>query len=104
MTELIRGTTPVVRFTFSTISVADITTAYLVIRQGGADVIKKDISGATTGTGYIQWVLTQAETLALKLGVNADICLDWLLNDGTRGVGKTMRVTVGTSAINEVLV
>jgi len=101
--EIVRGTTPTIRYTFSTVDVADITTAILMIKQNGAKVIDRGLDTATIGTAYLEWKLTQAETLKLTEDILADICLDWLLNDGTRGIGKTATVQVSSSAKNEVI-
>jgi hypothetical protein len=101
--EIVRGTTPTIRYTFKTLDVTDITTAYLMIKQSGAKVIDRGLDTATVGTDYLEWKLTQTETLKLTEDILADICLDWLLDDGTRGIGKTVTVQVSSSAKNEVI-
>lgn len=101
--EIVRGTTPFIRYTFSTVNVADITTTYLMIEQDGAKVIDRGLDTATVGSNYLEWKLTQTETLKLTEDILANICLDWLLDDGTRGIGKTVTVQVSSSAKNEVI-
>lgn len=102
MANIVRGTTPLIRYTFNSITVTDITTAYLVLRQG-KDVVTKTLADCTVGDGFLDWVLTQEDTLALNDKRPCEICLDWLLNDGTRGVGRTAQVGVGNPAKNEVI-
>lgn len=103
MNNIVRGTTPLIRYTFDSITVTDIVTAYLVIKQNGDAVITKTLTDCVVGDGYIDWVLTQEDTLALKNSRSCDICLDWLLNDGARGVGRTAQVGVTNSAVDEVI-
>lgn len=99
---IIRGTTPTVIFTFDTVSVSNITAAYLVIKQGDDVVIKKDISAATVGED-IRWTLTQQETLSLKRKPNATIYCDWKLRDGTRGRSRTQTEPIMDSGVDEVI-
>lgn len=76
-----RGTTPTIRFAFNTINVADIAVCYLTILQGKLK-IEKDLSEATVGGGgYLEWSLTQEETLALG-DENIDIQIRYRLGDG----------------------
>lgn len=103
MGNIVRGTTPLIRYTFDTISVNDITQAFIVLKQGCNDVVTKTLDDCTIGDGYIDCVLTQEDTLALCDKKPCDICLDWLLADGTRGVGRTAQVGVSNSAVNEVI-
>lgn len=62
LTKIGRGTTPTIRITFSEIDTDDITDAYLTLKQGETTV-EKDLEDADVGSGYIDWELTQAETL-----------------------------------------
>ena len=62
---IVRGTTPTIRFNLQNIDTSDIAAAYMTIAQNNATVIEKDLSQAVTGTGYIEFSLTQNDTLAL---------------------------------------
>ena len=103
MEEIVRGTTPTIKYTFSTINTSNLTVAKLVIQNTNDSLVEKDLSAATIGTGYIQWVLPQSDTLALPDASYVTVKLDWLLNDGTRGIGKTIDLKVSSSAVNEVI-
>lgn len=92
--DIVRGTTPTIKYTFSTIAGTDITAAYLTFTQSGVVVVEKDLSDATTGSNFILWTLTQAETLLLRPCVPVRIMLNWKTTDGTRGIGKTINATV----------
>ncbi len=92
---IIRYTTPTIKFTFSDISVNNITTAYLIVKQNGRTVIERDLSSASVEEGVISWSLAQVETGKLSK-TNATIYCDWKLRDGTRG-----RSNVATEAIEE---
>ena len=85
MASIIRGTTPTIKYTFSTINVEDITTAYLSIK-GATSSLEKSLTEATVGEDFIAWTLTQAETLAL--GDCISIMVNWLLENGTRGASN----------------
>ena len=103
MDEIVRGTTPTIKYTFATIDTSNLTAAVLKIKSNDTDLITKEKTAATVGTGYIQWTLSQSETLSLTDGSYVSVCLDWLLSDGTRGIGKTITIKVSSSAVNEVI-
>lgn len=100
---IIQGTTPTIRYTFSTINTEDIAVAFLSIKQNDKTIIGKDLSTATVYEGTIFWKLTQEETLKLRRNVFATIYLDYLLGDGTRAAGKTWKEMVGPTGKEEVI-
>ena len=100
--SIIRGTTPTIKFTFSTIDSSDITDAFLTINQNDTKVIEKDIDTASIDTGEISWQLTQEECLSLELG-NATFMLNWLLADGTRGASIKGAAKIIPNYKNEVI-
>ena len=102
MSEIIRGTTPTIKYTFETVSTSDIVSAYLTAEQGGAKVIDKDMTDATVGTGFLAWTLTQAETLALKETMIRFMC-NWKKGDGTRGASREMNAMVTRNLKDEVI-
>lgn len=79
---IVRGTTPTIRFTFSEIDVASIRAAYLTIEQGGSTVIEKGLDEAAIGDGYLEWELTQEETIPLSEKSNVRIQCRYRLDDG----------------------
>lgn len=81
MASIIRGTTPTFKYTFNTVDVTKITTAFLTIKS--KTDLEKDLSDAVVGTNYLAWTLTQSETLAL--GDQISVMVNWKLQDGTRG-------------------
>lgn len=85
-----RGTTPTIRHTFKRVDVSDITVAYMTIKQGSL-TIEKTLSDATVvhneTDNYLEWKLTQAETLSVLEKVNVEEQCRWKLSDGT--VGKS---------------
>ena len=100
---IIRGTTPTIMYAFNAIDVSSITAAYLVVKQNGERMIVTDKTQAPAADGSLTWKLAQADTLKLKHGVPALICCDWLLADGTRGIGRSVEASVTSSAIDEVI-
>lgn len=84
MDNIIRGTTPTIKYTFKTVDPSTITAAYLTITNG-ATKLEKELDTATVDAQNktISWKLSQTETLSL--GDKVTSMLNWKLPDGTRG-------------------
>lgn len=102
MSNIIRGTTPTIKYIFREVSVQDIFVAYLTIRMDGEIVIRKDLTDATIGPDYLAWTLTQEETLAL-LGRNTTSMLNWKTSGGLRGASKRTQIVIERNDIEEVI-
>lgn len=76
-----RGTTPTIRYTFKLIDVSDIVVAELRIQQVSV-IIDKTLQDAAVGEDYLEWKLSQAETLSLVSGVSVQIQLRYKTSDG----------------------
>lgn len=104
MEQIIRGTTPTVKFTFATVDVTTISVAYLTILSSeGTVLLTKDMDTAEVGEDYISWTLTQTETLVLPLYGKVQVWCDWRIADGTRGRSKIAEYTIGVTGKNEVI-
>lgn len=101
--SIIKGTTPTIQFTFSQINVENIISAFLIIKQANRTIVEKPISEAEIGENWIQWTLSQDESLKLKDDKRADICCDWKLADGTRGRSKMAHESVEETGKNEII-
>lgn len=88
MASIIKGTTPTLKYTFNTVDVSSITTAYLTIKVDNDSThdIEKDLTSATVEAKSISWTLTQSETLSFKDSIS--VMINWKLADGTRGASK----------------
>lgn len=93
MDKIIRGTTPSIKYTFSTVDVSTISIAYLTIKIGKEVVIEKDLTSATIGSDYILWTLSQEESLQLD-SKEAKVMLNWKTSDGVRGAGEEKSITI----------
>ena len=104
MSAIVRGTTPTIQYTFSTVDLTDLASAVLTISQRET-VITLDLDDAAVDAahGVLSWTLTQEDSLKLSPARTADIRLDWLLTNGTRGAGKTLQVSVSNPGVNEVM-
>lgn len=100
--EIIRGTTPILIFTFSEVNVSDITVAVLTIKQNGTTILTKDLEDATTAAHTISWQLSQADTLSLNCWT-ANVYCDWKLANGVRGASSPFNIGVVTSGVSEVI-
>lgn len=101
--SIIKGTTPTIQFTYSEVNVEDIATAFLVIKQDNAVIIEKPLSDANVQDSYIEWKLTQEDTLKLRVNKKAMICCDWKLLDGTRGRSHVLAEWIEGTGKNEVI-
>ena len=104
MIKIIIGTTPTIRYKFNTVDPADFSEAILTVKDPRKiEKLRKTLDTATVGTDYIEWTLTQAETLAFGTGVTLTMMLNWLTNGGTRGA-RTEETVVGVNNhIREVM-
>lgn len=100
--DIIRGTTPILIFTFDTIDVSDIDVAYLTIIQNGAVTLTKELSEGILGENTISWQLSQEDTLKLNCW-SAIVHCDWRLNSGIRGASNPFTMGVANSGKTEVI-
>ena len=103
MAQIIRGTTPTLEFTFSDVTVGNITKAILTVKQDSTIMIEKDREAATIGEKSISWTLAQDDTLKLKSGRTADVVCDWKTDSGIRGRSNQLKVDIGEPGKNEVI-
>ena len=102
MTDIVIGTTPTITFNFSEVNVDDIKVAILTIKRQGRIILEKNLQDATVIDKGIQWVLSQQDTLGIGTGY-VEILLNWVKEDGMRGVSKKQEVNFKTNHINEVI-
>lgn len=102
MTRIIIGTTPTITYKFSVVSVSDITSAILTIKERGTTIIEKSLADASIGEDTLSWTLTQQETLDMGAR-SASIMLNWKLRDGTRGASKEEVITGVNNHVREVM-
>ena len=83
-----RGTTPTIQYRFKTVDVTDLVVADMRIKQKCV-VIDKALSDANVvhdeSNNYLEWTLTQAETLSLNAFDNLEIQCRWKLDSGVTG-------------------
>lgn len=101
MAAIIKGTTPTIIYTFNEISVANIVTAVLTIKRGTNIIIEKTLAAATVGENSLSWKLSQEESLSVS--GNAEMMLNWVLGDGTRGASTMTSVTFAPNHKEEVI-
>lgn len=103
MAEIIRGTTPTLKFNFRTVNPAEIDTAYLVIKQLGQEKLRLSLSDATASANALSWTLTQEQTLHLAIGRDVVAVCDWKLQNGVRGRSEEAVFDVGEPGVKEVI-
>lgn len=100
---IVIGTTPTIRFNnFQTVSPSDFRVADITIKVAGQILIERNIDTATITESEIKWTLTQEETLLIGTR-SGRIMLNWVTQDGTRGVGVTESFVGGNNDKREVL-
>lgn len=102
MAAIIVGTTPTIKYTFSSIDPENIVAAYLTIKKGSGIVLEKNLSDAVLDETGIMWALTQSDTLAVGTG-DAKVMLNWLLTDGTRGASAEKEIRFAGNHKPEVI-
>lgn len=102
MANIIRATTPTLKYTFRIINVSDIVSAYLTIKQDDRTIIEKSLQDATVGENSLSWMFTQQETLLMAMG-KISAMLNWKLSDGTRGASRESLVSIMRNHKEEVI-
>lgn len=102
MANIIRATTPTIKYTFKRVDVSDITKAYMTIMMGSEVVLEKDLTQATVDEDSLAWTLTQQETLSMS-GCKVSVMLNWKLEDGTRGASARTTLFMERNDKEEVI-
>lgn len=104
MVKIIIGTTPTIKYKFSIVDPADFETAVLTIKDSRkAEKLRKTLDEAVVGTDYIEWTLTQEETLSLGTSSALSMMLNWLTTSGVRGASAEEAVMAVNNHIREVI-
>ena len=104
MVKIVIGTTPTIKYKFSIVDPADFTEAILTIKDSRKqEKLRKTLDAATVGTDYVEWTLTQEETLNLGTGSPLSMMLNWLTHGGTRGASAEEAVMAVNNHIREVM-
>ena len=102
MYKIIIGTTPTITYKFNVVSVSDIVSAILTVKERGENVIEKSLADASIGEDTLSWTLTQEETL--QIGVKTcTMMLNWKTEDGTRGASEEVYIQGSPNHIREVI-
>lgn len=76
MVKIIIGTTPTIKYKFSVVDHADFSEAIMTIKDSRKqEKLRKTLDEATVSTDYIEWTLTQEETLSLWTGKHSNITI-----------------------------
>ena len=104
MVKIVIGTTPTIKYKFSIVEPADFTEAIMTIKDSRkTEKLRKTLNEATVGTDYVEWTLTQEETLSLGTGSALSMMLNWLTTSGTRGASAEEAVMIVNNHIREVI-
>ena len=104
MVKIVIGTTPTIKYTFSIVDPADFAEVILTIKDSRkTEKLRKTLDEAMVGSDYIEWTLTQEETLSLGTGSPLSMMLNWLTHGGTRGASAEEAVMAVNNHIREVI-
>ena len=104
MVKIILGTTPTIKYRFSIVDPSDFSEAIMTIKDSRKqEKLRKTLDEATVGTDYVEWTLTQEETLSLGTGSALSMMLNWLTTNGTRGASAEEAVVAVNNHIREVM-
>lgn len=101
--EIARWTTPSFLYKPQDFEMAEVAEVYLVIKQNGAEVIRKNPDETLREEEGFLWTLAQEETGRLEAKKNAIAKIDGILNSGTRFTTIEKYMMVVDSAIQEVI-
>lgn len=102
MNEIARFTTPAITFKPSAVGVGEIDEIYLVIKQYGIEVLRKDKDDASTNENSFTWFFTQSDTSQLSSTVPSVVQIDYLTG-ATRYTTRPRMFVITESAISEVI-
>lgn len=80
--NIVRGTTPTIRYKFTIVNVTDIEVAYMTIEQDGKTITEQDLSQAEVGENWLEWQLSQTETLKINENLRVQIQCRYRTSDG----------------------
>ena len=89
-----RGTTPTIRFNLSIINPSEIVSAVMTIAQFGSVTVEKEYNTATIGETYIEWNLSQEDTLKIKQPGEVEIQARYRTSDGQAYESKVYTISV----------
>ncbi len=102
MSLIARYTTPSITYKPSLVEIAEVDKIFLVVKQNGQEVIRKDIDDAITDENGFTWYLEQEDTALLDTRVSAVVKIDYL--SGTaRFTTEPKTYNVTNSGIEEVI-
>jgi hypothetical protein len=102
MNEIVRGTTPTISFGLP-FSTGLLSTAFVTVKQRDKTLIEKELSDCQCDGNILTTQLTQEDTLALKIGVPAQIRLVVKTTGGDRHETKDFVVRVSDTHKDEVI-
>ena len=79
---IVRGTTPTVDYSFSTIDPRTLDACYMTISQDGETIIERDSETMNATSTTASWELTQEDTLGLIAGKKCEIQLRYVTSGG----------------------
>ena len=100
MIEIIKGTTPTIKYTYETADPSLFTTAVMTVKRNHSVLIERDLTTATIDGQTIAWTLTQEETLAVD--GTAEIMCNFVAA-GIRGASRRTAVEFTTNHKEQVL-
>lgn len=100
MIEIIKGTTPTIKYTYTNINPSTFTVALLTVKRNNTVLVERDLTTATIDGMTIAWTLTQAETLSVD--GKAEIMCNFV-SAGIRGASKRTAVEFTTNHKEKVL-
>lgn len=103
MYKIVIGTTPSIKFVFKKVDPSDFSKAILTFKNcTGQKILQKELDTAEIGRDYIQWTLSQSETLDFGKET-ITVMLNWLTTYGVRGTSDEVTLIGVTNHIKEVI-
>lgn len=92
--SIVRGTTPTIKYTFNEVDPSTIAIAYFTIKQNGQVVLEKTTEEMVVGDDYVEWNLTQEETLSFSTRKELDLQMRYRTTNGNAYATQHAKETV----------
>lgn len=102
MNEIARFTTPAITYKPSMVEIANVDEIFLVVKQNGREVLRKDKTDASINANGFTWMFSQTDTSALNSRAISMVQIDYT-SGAMRYTTYPKPYNITESAISEVI-
>lgn len=102
MNEIARFTTPAITYKPSMVEIANVDEIFLVVKQNGREILRKDKTDASINANGFTWMFSQTDTSALNSRAISMVQIDYT-SGAMRYTTYPKPYNITESAISEVI-